>query len=162
MRVIHKINAFLLAMLLCAAPARADIERLSWLTGCWSQTGKEPGSIEQWTAPAGRSRLAMNRTVSNGKTVAFEFIRIVEHEDGSIIFIASPSGQETARFALSTISEREVIFDNPLHDFPQRIIYRLLDDDSLLARIEGVVNGRERAVDFPMTRADCGGARESE
>jgi len=54
-----------------------------------------------------------------------------------------------------SVNDREVIFENPDHDFPQRIIYRLLSDEDLLGRIEGTINGKARAVDFPMKRTEC-------
>ncbi len=143
-------------------PARADIADLRWMAGCWSQDGRESGSVEQWTAPAGGTMLGMSRTVSGGKTVAFEFLRITEDEDGWIWLVASPSGQETARFKLVNMSANEVIFENPDHDFPQRIIYRLDSDGNLVGRIEGEVNGTARAADFPMTRTKCGSEDEPE
>jgi hypothetical protein len=49
-------------------------------------------------------------------------MRIVEEEDGWVGFVASPSGQETARFKLVSMNASKVIFENPEHDFPQRII----------------------------------------
>ena len=105
--------------------------------------------------PAGSTMIGVSRSVRNGETVAFEFIRIVEQEGGGLQFIASPSGQNTARFSLFSLSDREVIFENPDHDFPQRIIYRLMSDEDLLGRIEGTIDGKERAVDFPMKKIDC-------
>ncbi len=143
-------------------PAHADIPDLRWMAGCWSQDGREWGSVEQWTAPAGGTMLGMSRVVSGGKTVAFEFLRIVEEEDGWIGLVASPSGQETARFNLVSMNVNEVIFENPDHDFPQRIIYRLDSDGDLVGRIEGEVNGTARAADFPMTRTKCGSEDEPE
>jgi hypothetical protein len=147
-------------MLALALPAQADLSELQWMAGCWSQDGREAGSVEQWTAPAGRSMLGMNRIVSSGKTVSFEFMRIVEEEDGWVGFVASPSGQETARFNLVSMNATKVIFENPEHDFPQRIIYRLDSDGDLNGRIEGKVDGMERAADFPMTRTKCGSEDE--
>lgn len=69
--------------------------------------------------------------------------------------IASPSGQETARFKMTAIGPLEVVFENPEHDFPQRIAYRLIEDGKLLGRIEGTVNGEAKAGDFAMTRTAC-------
>jgi hypothetical protein len=149
-----RIVIFLLA-LIAAVPAHADLAELSWLTGCWAMDGEEDGSVEQWTAPAGGSMLALNRTVRNGKTVAFEFIRVIVKDDGEIVLIASPSGQETAHFSLVSKNDHEVSFENEHHDFPQRIIYRRIDANVLLGRIEGVVNGEVRVVDFPMTKTSC-------
>lgn len=147
---------------LASAPVQADLSQLSFLTGCWSKDGHEPGSLEQWTAPAGRSMLAVNRTVRNGRTVAFEFLRIVELDDGRIDLITSPSGQETTRFSLLFAKSHEVRFENAEHDFPQRISYRLIDDTTLLGWIEGVVNGEQRSVEFPMTKTDCDNTIQAE
>lgn len=94
-------------------------------------------------------------TVKNSKTVAYEFLRIRETEAGGIEYIAKPSGQSEASFLLVRLSDREVVFENPAHDFPQRIIYRLEAGGELVARIEGEVKGEVRTVDFPMKRVDC-------
>ncbi len=143
-------------MLLVSA-AHADLSALQWLAGCWTQDGRDAGSVEQWTSPAGGTMLGMNRNVSGGRTVAFEYMRIAVNKDDVIEFIASPSGQETARFKMVSMNENEVVFENPEHDFPTRIIYRLLSDGSLLGRIEGVDKGTPRTAEFPMTKTECVG-----
>lgn len=147
--------ALILGMLVLSSPARADLSSLAWMAGCWSLDGEQPGSIEQWTMPAGGSMLGVNRTVRDGKTAFFEFLRIVEEEDGWSGLIASPAGQETARFRMIDLGTQQVVFENPDHDFPQRIMYRLTADGKLLGRIEGNVNGSPRTVEFPMTRVGC-------
>ena len=99
--------------------------------------------------------LGISRTVADGKTVEFEFMQIRQEASGEIRFIAKPSGQPETTFKLIKGSAREVIFENPQHDFPQRVIYRLQSDGSLVGRIEGVSKGKEKAVDFPMSRERC-------
>ena len=133
----------------------ASITDLAWLSGCWAATDQDTGSGEQWMPPAGGTMLGMSRTVSDGETVAFEFIRIVSTGDGGLVFIASLSGQNTTGFALVSVTDHEVIFENPDHDFPQRIIYRLLSDEDLIGRVEGTINGTARAIDFPLKKTVC-------
>ena len=103
---------------------------------------------------AGTMMLGMSHTVANGKTVEFEFIRIVREENGQIFLVAAPSGQPSARFKLMKVADNEARFENPEHDFPQRIIYRR-NGDSLVGRIEGISTGKARAVDFPLKRIAC-------
>ncbi len=134
---------------------KPSVQALYWLAGCWSSANAEFGSGEQWMPPAGGTMLGTSRVVSNGKTVAYEFIQIRETGDGGLQFIAKPYGQAEAAFQLLALSEREVIFENPQHDFPQRIIYRLNADGILKARIEGTVDGEPKSVDFPMQKIDC-------
>lgn len=144
-----------LMLLLASLPARAaDIAALDWLSGCWSYDGREPGSGEVWMPPAGGTMFAMSRTVKQSRTIAYEFMQIRTDASGSLILIASPSGQATATFRLIETGDRSVAFENPEHDFPQRIRYRR-DDDKLSGRIEGVSDGEPLAIDFRMTRVDC-------
>jgi hypothetical protein len=142
--------------LLTSLPAiAADISQLNWLSGCWAYDGKDAGSGEYWMSAAGRTMFAVSRSVRDGETVGFEYLHIKETETSSLLLIASPSGQTPSEFNMLSLSDTEVVFENPEHDFPQRIIYRLGDKDTLLGRIEGKLDGEEIAVDFPMTRTSC-------
>lgn len=67
------------------------------------------------------------------------------------------SGQTPTDFTAASVSDTIVTFENPQHDFPQRVIYRKRGADTLWARIEGTANGRTRGVDFPYARARCPG-----
>ena len=132
-----------------------SVDGLNWMSGCWASVDGEAGSGEQWTLPAGGSMLGMSRTVRDGKTVAFEFLRIAEDNNGSIALTALPSGQQMTAFAMLRQSGNKVVFENLQHDFPQRVIYRLTPERMLIGRIEGLVNGDSRSVDFPMKQTKC-------
>ncbi len=132
-------------------PSPADIGRLAWLAGCWSRSRPQGQVEEHWMAPAGGSMLGMSRTVSGGKTVEYEFLRIAE-VDGRLAYAASPSGQATATFPVKSMEDGAVVFENPTHDFPQRIIYRRQQDGAITARIEGTLNGKASGRDFPYQR----------
>ena len=131
------------------------INDLAWLKGCWSSNRNGRETTEHWMKPAGGTMLGISRTVAEGKTVEFEFMQIRQEANDEIFFVAKPSGQLEATFKLIKGSANEAIFENPQHDFPQRVIYRLQGDGSLLGRIEGVSKGKEKSVDFPMTRERC-------
>ena len=144
-------------LLLASLPlAAADVSRLSWLSGCWAYDGRDAGSGEYWMSPAGGTLFAVSRTVRDGKTVGYEYLRIRETDAHSLALLASPSGQTPVEFDMVSLTDNEVVFENPNHDFPQRIIYRLVDKDTLLGRIEGKSDGQEIVIDFPMTRTNCG------
>jgi hypothetical protein len=147
---------FVLALLGAGAPAeRPTVEALAWLAGCWAAEGGEAGSGESWTAPAGGTMLGVSRTVRGGSTRAHEFLLIRETAAGGLEYVARPSDQSPASFGLVRLGDREAVFENPQHDFPQRIVYRLDAQGVLRARIEGTTGGEARAVDFPMRRVAC-------
>ncbi|WP_435003586.1 DUF6265 family protein [Xanthomonas arboricola] len=133
----------------------ADISQLAWLGGCWKSDTAEPGSGEHWLPLAGGTLLGVSRTVKQGKTVEFEFMQIRAAESGQLAFIAMPSGRKTVVFPLLRLGETEVVFENPQHDFPQRVIYQLEGETKLRARIEGMRKGALRVIEFPMNRVSC-------
>lgn len=153
---------FFCALLLASAGViaqEAPVNKLSWLAGCWSHTGAEPGSMEMWSLPAGGTMLGIARTIKNGQTVEWEHTMIRETEPGKWSYVAKPSRQPEATFPIKSLSDSAVVFENPQHDFPQRIIYQRNGTDSLKARIEGVSKGKEKAFDYPMTRTQCPAGR---
>ncbi len=137
------------------AQTSTELNRLNWLAGCWELRTPSRVTHEQWMSPLGGLMLGMSRTVAGNVTREYEFLRI-EVRDGVPTYVAQPSGQAMAAFAATTASDTGVVFSNPAHDFPQRISYRRVGADSLVARIEGDRGGQVRGVDFPMARVRCG------
>ena len=101
----------------------------------------------------------IGRTVKSGRTVEFEFMQIRENPEGRLVFIALPSGQRETTFVLARLGQEEVVFENPTHDFPQRVSYRRTGAEAMIARIEGVRNGVARGINFPMRRSACEAAK---
>jgi hypothetical protein len=143
-------------LLLCGGvfgQSSLEMQKLSWISGCWKSEGN-PQSEEQWTKLEGQSMIGMGRTIANGKTVFYEFLQIRERADG-IFYIAQPNGETAVAFKLVKINSNAAIFENPQHDFPQRIIYQLMIDGTLFAAIEGDEKGKPKHIEFAMKRVRC-------
>jgi hypothetical protein len=104
--------------------------------------------------PSGGTMIGMSRSISEGRTVEYEYLRI-ELRDGRLAYVASPSGQPEAVFLEAEITDRKAVFEAPEHDFPQRIAYERMSPRSIMAWIEGDVEGVFRVVEFPLSAARC-------
>jgi hypothetical protein len=102
---------------------------------------------EHWTQPAGGTMLGVGRTVKQGRTLFFEFLRLEEREDG-VYYVALIQGQPEVGFKLVRCEGEDAVFENLEHDYPQRILYRKNADGSLTARIEGPRDGKIVGEDF--------------
>ena len=119
----------------------ATLGDLAWMAGQWRSTIDGTAMEESWLAPSGNLMLGMHRDVrANGKAT-FEFLRIQQTKDG-VAYLAQPGGQPPTAFALKSVEKRRAVFENPKHDFPQRIIY-WREGDKLCARVEGPMDGKE-------------------
>lgn len=125
----------------------SKIEDLAWISGDW-ETATGPLQIEEhWTRVAGGSMIGMGRTVAQGKTVFFEYLRIEARADG-IYYVAHPKARPGTDFKLVRVEGQSATFENLAHDFPKRLIYRKNADGSLTTRIEGDGSEKEKPQEF--------------
>jgi hypothetical protein len=151
------LGATLAVFLTSGHAAPSPVDRLAWMSGCWQQAARNGQIVdEQWMAPRGGQMIGMGRTVRGDSLLEFEHLRIFVRA-GRAVYHAEPSGQTPADFTAESVGDTIVVFENPQHDFPQRIIYRKRGADSLWARVEGTAGGRSNGVDFPYARARCTG-----
>jgi len=112
------------------------LKELAWMSGSWVSEGEGKRSEEHWTPAAGATMLGVNRSTAGDRTLFFEYLRIEGRPDG-VVYVASPRGKNETEFRLTESSDGRAVFENPDHDFPQRIIYWRSPEAMLHARIEG-------------------------
>jgi hypothetical protein len=138
-----------------AAVEGPRVQQLAWLQGCWEAASAGRVVEEQWTAPRGRSIVGLSRTMRRGEMTEYELIVIRERGE-RLVYIAHPYGQPSAEFHSTAAGRESMVFENPAHDFPQRIGYRR-QGAVLQAWIEGTRDGTPRRVEFPYRRVPCAG-----
>jgi hypothetical protein len=129
-----------------------------WLHGCWDGKVNQRDFREEWLPLRGDMMIGVSHTVSQGKTQDFEYLRLELRPEG-VFYVAAPSGKKETSFRFSGKTQdgdRELFtFENPVDEFPQRIIYRRGSEGWLYAQVEGKQNGEARSVIYPMRRVDC-------
>jgi len=137
-------------------PDAPPAEPLTWLSGCWRLNRGTTVVDEQWLNPLGGMMLGTSRTVKSGAVQEYEFVVLRTSATGAS-YEAHPSGQDSATFTSNTApTGDEVVFENPAHDFPQKVGYRRINPDSVVAWIEGKMGNSSRKIEFPYRRVACG------
>ena len=67
--------------------AAASLQALSWMAGGWELREGNTCTEEYWTQPAADTLIGMSRTIKDGRTQSFEFMRIEARADG-IYYVA--------------------------------------------------------------------------
>ena len=145
------------ALLLLPASTAAqtsDIADLDWMQGCWIHDTGEWIIEEQWMAPRGDALVGMSRTSLRDSLRNYELV-VIRADTSGIRFEAHPSGQASAVFHSVEQRPDRIVFENPGHDFPQRIGYEADGPDRLTGWIEGLEKGEHRRIEFPYVRAVC-------
>lgn len=135
---------FLSALSGCYGQSR----QFQWLAGTWKIPGKE--IFETWRAVEGSENLlGRSFRVKDADTIVTETISL-EYHNGSYHYIPDVAGdQGPVDFKIIRKDGKSFVAENPQHDFPKIIRYRLVrkdDRDVLEAQIEG--NGKVTAYTF--------------
>ena len=157
-------RAFRTAVLLClpitAYAQGGPLQQVRWLEGCWQLTRGTTTTVERWLAPAAGVMAGDSWTLANGVERPGETLRLFARGD-TLVYEATPATQSTTEFRTTSAGGAEVVFANPAHDFPQRIVYRRVGSDSVIARIEGDRAGRRQPVTYAYAKVPCSSVIEA-
>ena len=131
-----------------------EIKKAEWLIGTWEDKTLKGSIYESWTKVNDTEFAEKSYMVKEKDTIALETVRLAREQD-KLFYIPTVKNQNgglPVRFALKTISDTALIFENPQHDFPQVISYTKCGTDSMVAEISGIQNGQKRKEIFPMKR----------
>lgn len=130
------------------------IAQAKWLIGSWKNKSAKTLDIETWKKLNDSTFLGRSYSLAGTDTISSEHIRIEQH-DGKLYYIPTVKNQNNGKavtFALTSSDNKHLVFENPEHDFPQKITYTQITKDSLVAEISGVWKGKQKAIQFPMKR----------
>ena len=127
-------------------------DEMSWIVGTWERQSTKAITYESWRRLSDRTYEGESYRVSrdNRDTVFAESMLLVEM--GREMFYI-PKVDENAYpvpFRLTVLEDGKAVFENPEHDFPQRITYSRNPDGSLSVSVETI--DREKRIEFNFTR----------
>ena len=133
----------------------ADIDQLAFMAGCWQGPFGDQVNQEMWMRPAAGTMLGTARNEKGIQTTFTEFAMIHVNNGKLAITVQSGMTSDKTTFPMVTLKSGEVVFENPQHDFPQRILYRSTGRNGLFAKVDGMMKGKPAAEEFPMKRVSC-------
>ena len=131
------------------------LEKMNWLVGQWENTTPEGLLKETWTKVNDSTFSGQTYFIKNEKdTVHSESIVLTQSKD-EVIYRPTVKGQnndEPVDFKLTSEVENSFTFENQKHDYPQKIVYKKVNDTSLIATISGIQQGKQSSESYPMKK----------
>jgi hypothetical protein len=131
------------------------LEKMNWLVGQWENKTPEGLLIETWTKDNDSTFSGQTYFIKNEKdTVHSESIVLTQLKD-ELIYRPTVKGQnndEPVDFNLTSDVENSYTFENPKHDYPQKIVYKKTNETSLVATISGKQQGKQSSESYPMIK----------
>jgi hypothetical protein len=130
------------------------LDKAQWMIGEWSSTSPEGTVVEKWTKHNDSTYLGNASFVVEGDTVNSEIVTL-EQKGADLFYVPTIEDQNDGKpvtFKLTESTDSKLVFENPNHDFPQKIAYTKVDADNLVAEISGIIDGEPQSHQFAMQR----------
>ncbi|MBW4890606.1 hypothetical protein KXQ82_12795 [Mucilaginibacter sp. HMF5004] len=118
--------------------------------GTWQMKTRKGYICERWKKISKNEMQGQGFRITGTDTLMEEKVQLIQQDD-SIYYIPTVNNQNDGKavsFKLVSSINNEFIFSNPTHDFPQRVVYKLVSQDSVHAWIDGQINGKLVKQDF--------------
>lgn len=140
------------------APAKVAYQQLAgmnWLIGKWENNSPDGYSTEIWeqkndSVYSGTSYFV----IPSGDTVSSETISLQQNAE-NVYYIPTVKNQndgQPVKFTLTSATDTMLVFENPEHDFPNKITYTRINQDSVVAQISGTMDGKANSMLFPFKK----------
>ncbi len=131
-----------------------DFSRLHNLSGKWKRDVTKGMNHEFWNKISETEMKGAAYHINGTDTLLRETISLT-FKEGEIKYIVTAYGQNdntAIPFKLIKIENSVFTFENPDHDFPNKIIYDISNKNSLNAVIEGMIGGSLKKIDYNFIR----------
>jgi hypothetical protein len=126
-----------------------DFGKLSWLEGTWIRTNAKPGrsGTEVWVRENAKELIGRGVSMKGNDTSFVEKLKIVI-KNGSIYYVSDvPENPKPVDFIITAIDDDGFVCENPLHDYPKKIVYRRTGD-----KLRAVTSGDGKEAEFLFER----------
>ncbi len=135
-----------------AAFSQTVTEQFAWLVGTWEGKMGEATFTETWSWLEWEVLIGEGHAVADGDTIFSEYLRIDKPND-TCTYTARVGSDPPVAFALTSSEKNSWIFENPAHDYPQKIGYRKEKKGKvLMAWTDGMSEGERVVEEFPMVK----------
>jgi Domain of unknown function (DUF6265) len=132
-----------------------ELEKANWMLGEWEKTDSLGTLREIWERLDDSTFVGLSYYIQNKKdTLHMEQVELMQNGD-HLIYSATIKGENNDSpipFQMTKDEDSLLVFENPKHEYPQKIQYKLMKNGSLVALISGKQNGKNSSENYPMNK----------
>lgn len=135
----------------------SSIKNADWFIGEWANKSAEGELTERWKKVNDSVYYGESYFVTLSKDTAFAETVQLEEANGKLAFtvtVPNQNNEKPVRFEATSFTKSQIVFENPKHDFPNKIVYNRVGKDSLVAQIYGTQKGKPATEKFKMKKVN--------
>ncbi|MEO6174047.1 MAG: DUF6265 family protein [Flavobacterium circumlabens] len=155
----QKITLLMLLAVIVSCQKKESVEKdkikiADWLIGNWENKSPDGLLIENWQKVNDSTFSATSYFIKEKDTLHFEKI-VLSQKGEKLTYSATVNGQNNDKaidFPSTSETETKLVFENPQHDYPQKITYTKGANNTLTAEVTGKLQGKLTTERFIMVK----------
>ena len=145
-----------------AAPAKATVDQLAWVTGAWTGKLGERTIEQHWSAPLAGSIVAMYRSIQGNRATLYELLAMEQEGEGVVLrikhfapgrgLVSQEAKDQSMDHTLVSLEGRTAVFEGGAGPTPTRITFTNPDPDTLNISVARQREGKPVTTEFKYTR----------
>ena len=134
---------------------KTKIVGLDWIVGNWKNISEEGKLIEIWKKINDSVYDGQSFFIRKKDTLHSEKMELIQKGE-NLFYISTIKGQNNDKpiqFNHNTEIEKQLVFENPKNEYPQKISYTRMPDDKMFIQIEGIQQGKSSSMRFAMKKS---------
>jgi hypothetical protein len=132
------------------------MEQANWFLGSWQNKTSDGDFTEIWRQKNDSVYLGVSYVIVEKDTVFYELISLEQKNKkwNYCVSVKNQNNEQRVSFELTSMTSNQLVFENSKHDFPSKITYTKITQDSMVAKISGIIKSEEQTENFPMKRSN--------
>jgi hypothetical protein len=125
-----------------------------WLLGKWENNSKDGYLLETWKKVNDSVYDGESYFIKGKDTLHFEKIQMKQKGE-ELFYISTIKGQNNDKpipFKHNDSIEKQLVFENPKNDFPQKIMYSQITKDSIVIQVSGIEQGKPSSTKYSLKK----------
>ncbi len=132
-----------------------ELAKAKWLEGEWEKTDSLGTLIEIWQPKNDSTFAGQSYYIQDEKdTIHNEQIELIQDKE-HLIYSATVKGENNNTaipFQLTKDEDSLLVFENPKHDYPQKLEYRLLKNKGISIIVSGKEKGKSSTTTYMLSK----------
>lgn len=135
-----------------------QIKEMDWLLGDWENL-QQDGKLKLSWKKENDSAFAGNSYVFRGKdTLRSESLMLIQSGDSLRFIVREASGiknnseKKQILLSLKSFTGNKYIFENSENQFPKKVSYHKISNDTLLSETSGMIDGKQNVEEFKLVQ----------
>ncbi len=131
-----------------------ELFKANWLVGNWEKTDSIGTLVEHWEIENDSTYIGTSYFIIKKDTIHSENIELIQDKNHLIYneTVIGENNDESIPFQMIKSTDSMLVFENPKHDYPKKIVYKLTGEKRMTIKVSGIIDKKKSSENYQLAK----------